>query len=153
VKSQIVSLIIVAIITLGFPSLAAWRPDNFLISTLYNVCAIMFSIGLGLIVTFNMSGVKNLAYVKIIRDSLRRIRNAFLRYFTISTLCLVMGKYFEGQYVIAAIKDINIVFSPMLLFFIMIIYSIIFFIVNFLNVQKLSHDIFDKLYDEQKNSH
>ncbi len=33
-----------------------------LISTLYNVSGIMFSIGLGLIVSFNLSGIRNREY-------------------------------------------------------------------------------------------
>ena len=35
-----------------------------LISTLYNVSGIMFSIGLGLIVSFNLSGIRNREYIK-----------------------------------------------------------------------------------------
>lgn len=41
-----------------------------LISTLYNVSGIMFSIGLGLIVSFNLSGIRNREYIKEIRKNI-----------------------------------------------------------------------------------
>ena len=51
-----------------------------LISTLYNVSGIMFSIGLGLIVTFNLSGIRNREYIKEIRKNIANIRDIFISY-------------------------------------------------------------------------
>ena len=128
-KRQIASLLIVLIITIGLPSFLAWRPDQFLISTLYSVCGIMFS--------------------KVIRKELVSIRNSFLRFFTLSTLCLVLSEYLKEYEFSFEFKSLILKFSPSILFFTLIIYAIVFFIVNFLNVQKLSHDIFDKINQEQ----
>lgn len=125
-----------------------WRPEAFLISTLYSVCGIMFSIGLGLIVTFNMAGVRNKGYIKKIRKSLLVIRNSFLRYFTISTFCLILNEYLKGFEFAWEFKSIVLKFSPSMLFFLLIIYSIVFFIINFLSVQELGHDIYDKVNEE-----
>lgn len=44
-----------------------------LISTLYNVSGIMFSIGLGLIVSFNLSGIRNREYIKEIRKNIHSV--------------------------------------------------------------------------------
>ncbi len=125
-----------------------WRPEAFLISTLYSVCGIMFSIGLGLIVTFNMAGVRNKGYIKKIRKSLLVIRNSFLRYFTISTFCLILNEYLKDFEFTWEFKSIVWKFSPSMLFFLLIIYSIVFFIINFLSVQELGHDIYDKVNEE-----
>lgn len=114
-KRQIASLLIVLIITIGLPSFLAWRPDQFLISTLYSVCGIMFSIGLGLIVTFNMSGIKNINYVKVIRKELVSIRNSFLRFFTLSTLCLVLSEYLKEYEFSFEFKSLILKFSPSIL--------------------------------------
>lgn len=148
-KQLIISMLVVTLITIGPPSFFSWRPDQFLLSTMYSVSGIMFSIGLGLIVTFNMYGVKNYGYIKLIRKELLSIRNSFLRYFSLSTACLIMGEYFKGCEFVFEIKGLIMKLSPAMFFFTLIIYSIIFFIVNFLNVQKLSHDIFDKINQEQ----
>ncbi|AVE42439.1 hypothetical protein AM461_18035 [Providencia rettgeri] len=108
----------------------------------------MFSIGLGLIVTFNMNGVKNKSYINKIRKNLTSVRDSFLIYFVISTTCLVLGQYLNDVDVKFEVKGTVITISPVMLFFSLIIYSIIFFIINFLEVQKLSQDIFDKINQE-----
>lgn len=147
-KRQVISFLLITIITIGFPSIMSWRPDTFLLSTLYTVCGIMFSIGLGLIVTFNMNGVKNKSYINKIRKNLTSVRDSFLIYFVISTTCLVLGQYLNDVDVKFEVKGTVITISPVMLFFSLIIYSIIFFIINFLEVQKLSQDIFDKINQE-----
>ena len=147
-KRQVISFLLITIITIGFPSIMSWRPDTFLLSTLYTVCGIMFSIGLGLIVTFNMNGVKNKNYINKIRKNLTSVRDSFLIYFVISTTCLVLGQYLNDVDVKFEVKGTAITISPVMLFFSLIIYSIIFFIINFLEVQKLSQDIFDKINQE-----
>ncbi len=147
-KRQVISFLLITIITIGFPSVMNWRPDTFLLSTLYTVCGIMFSIGLGLIVTFNMNGVKNKSYIKKIRKNLKSVRDSFLIYFVISTTCLVLGQYMNGVDVTFKVKEMVIIISPVMLFFSLIVYSIIFFIINFLEVQRLSQDIFDKINQE-----
>lgn len=147
-KRQVISFLLITIITIGFPSIMNWRPDTFLLSTLYTVCGIMFSIGLGLIVTFNMNGVKNKNYINKIRKNLTSVRDSFLIYFVISTTCLVLGQYLNDVDVRFEVKGTMITISPVMLFFSLIIYSIIFFIINFLEVQKLSQDIFDKINQE-----
>lgn len=147
-KRQVISFLLITIITIGFPSIMNWRPDTFLLSTLYTVCGIMFSIGLGLIVTFNMNGVKNKSYINKIRKNLTSVRDSFLIYFVISTTCLVLGQYLNDVDVKFEVKGTVITISPVMLFFSLIIYSIIFFIINFLEVQRLSQDIFDKINQE-----
>lgn len=66
-----------------------------LISTLYNVSGIMFSIGLGLIVSFNLSGIRNREYIKEIRKNIANIRDIFISYFIISTLIYITYSYIE----------------------------------------------------------
>lgn len=145
---KIVSLLTIILIAIGCLSLVDARPDSFLISTLYTVSGIMFSIGLGLIVTFNISGVKNKNYIREIRLSLRNIRNSFLVHFGLSTTYLLLNQYLPNSNYSYDIKGITLNFSFPLLLCGLLIYSIIFFIVNFLEVQKLNHDIFDKLNSE-----
>ena len=138
------------ILTITCSTFIEWQPDSFLISTLYSVCGIMFSIGLGLIVTFNMSGVRNTSYRSAIRTELREVRNSFLRYFTLSTLCLILSQYTKDEVYIFDTKWFSITIFPSLILFFLILYSIFFFIVNFLNVQKLNNDIFDTINNENK---
>ncbi|CAG9425269.1 hypothetical protein NVI2019_PEGOAJLN_02481 [Providencia alcalifaciens] len=54
----------------------------------------------------------------------------------------------NGVDVTFKVKEMVIIISPVMLFFSLIVYSIIFFIINFLEVQRLSQDIFDKINQE-----
>ncbi|WP_319927798.1 hypothetical protein, partial [Xenorhabdus littoralis] len=147
---KIVSLLAISLGSVVCSSLIDARPDNYLISTLYTVAGIMFSIGLGLIVTFNMSGVRNKAFINEIRISLKKVRDSFLFYFSISTIGILSTQYTTKKDIIFfIINKLNIVFNVQMLICFVMSFSILFFIINFLDVQKLNHDIFDKINSEQ----
>lgn len=62
-------------------------------NTLYTILAIMFSIGLGLLVTFNLGGIKNRELITRIRKNLKLIRSLYIGYFVIATIFYL----FESQ--------------------------------------------------------
>lgn len=128
--------------------------DDFFMNTIYTVSGIMFSIGLGLIVTFNIQGIKNKTYIKKIRQNLKDVRNTYILYFTISTICFVIDKYLrevDNAIIKGSIISINLTSSFILNFNVavflglLMFYSILYFIINFLAIQDLNDDIFDKL--------
>ena len=124
------------------------KPDGFFLSTIFTVSGIMFSIGLGLMVTFNITGVKNKDYVNYIRISLTKIRNSFIFYFSLSVLSYILDKYLRDkccEITNLTFIGINFQINWPILFFVIMFYSIIYFIVNFINIQKLNNDIFDKV--------
>ena len=128
------------------------QPDEFFNGTIFNVSGIMFSLGLGLIVTFNLSSVKNREYIVYIRKSLNKVRNSFIFYFGITVLCYILDKYFRDKGVISipffSIKNIKIELNFAILFCILMFYSIAYYIVNFLHIQRLNDDIFDKTMEK-----
>ncbi len=114
------------------------------LNTFYNVSGIMFSVGLGLIVSLNYSDVKNKNYLTSIRQNISKIRNIFILYFAIITaLFLFVGKDIS----------INLCFLKIsydVIFSVFSIYTIIYFIVNFLQIQRLNDDISDKKNQEEE---
>ncbi|WP_160341800.1 hypothetical protein [Elizabethkingia meningoseptica] len=117
-------------------------------NTLYTVLGIMFSIGLGLVVTFNLSGVKNRRFIIGIRKNLKALRSLYIVYFTISTFFYLIESQLRAKNnnVINIIDDSKIklefdfsTFTVCLLF-----YSIIYCIINMIELQKLSESIFDE---------
>jgi hypothetical protein len=127
-------------------------PDDFFISTLFNVSGVMFSVGLGLIVTFNANGVKNKTYIKQIRRDVARVRNSFIKYFAISSVFYLMEKYLRDNNLsslIIPIKGFQIHLNCSLFICLFMLYSMAYYIINFLNIQKLNNDIFDKTNDTQ----
>ena len=129
------------------------HPDDFFVNTIFTVSGIMFSVGLGLIVTFNMGGIKNKKYIKLLRGNIDRVRNSFLKYFLISTVCFTADYYLrqKGLNITAInIKDTHFELNWSVLFCLLMLYSIVYYIINFIAIQKLNNDIFDKA-NEQDN--
>lgn len=147
---HLISLFIIVIISFLTSCLFDVRPDEFLLSTLYTVSGIMFSIGLGLIASFNLSSVKNRNYLKKIRLEIQNVRNSFIILFGLSTICLVINQYLPKQDFVISIGKNAIHYSPSIMIGLVMIYSILFFIVNFLEVQKLNNDIIDQVLEEEQ---
>lgn len=146
---RIINVFIIIIISLFASSLMSVRPDPSLISTLYTVSGIMFSIGLGLIVTFNMNGVKNKSYIVEIRKNLNSVRNSFLFYFSLSTIAMIITLYTpKNDITLYNAFSFDIVLNYHMTMCLFVVFSILFFIINFLDVQKLNQDLFDELNKE-----
>lgn len=121
--------------------------DDFFTNTIYTVSGIMFSVGLGLIVTFNISGVKNKTYITQLRNNIDRVRNVFLKYFLLSTVCFILDYYLRQRELNITpfnIKNLHIELNWSMLFCLLMLYCIIYYIINFIAIQKLNNDIFDK---------
>ena len=125
---------ILGCIAIFFSTFKIIHPNNALLSTLYTVCGIMFSIGISLIVTFNLSN----------------IRNSFMWHFTIATLAFVGESYLPVEnlnlYVFQTKNGIQL--NWWTIFFVLILFAIIYFIMNFLALQRLTTDIYDRINEE-----
>lgn len=147
-KIVLSSLIILVITTLAS---SVWdiRPDSFFSSTIFTIAGIMFSVGIGLIVTFNPSGVKNKDYLIQLRSNIEHIRNSFLIHFCLLSVYFIINQYVADKKFDLHFKvHFEITFSFSILFCLLMIYSSIYFVVNFLEIQKLNNDIFDRLNSE-----
>lgn len=133
----------VLVLVLYALSFSSFSVEKETLNTFYNVSGIMFSVGLGLIVSLNYSDIKNKNYLISIRQNISEIRNIFILYFmAITVLFLFVGKDIS----------VNIIFSKIsydVIFSVFSIYTIIYFVVNFLQIQKLNDDISDKKNREE----
>lgn len=121
-----------------------------IISTLYNTIGIVFAIGMGLIVTFSINGVENKDYILNIRKNIRQVRQKFIILFSICTLLFICTDNINHDMIYSGINFSIIVSNFVLLFF---IFSIIYFIVNFIRLQNLNNDIYDRLLQEKNQKH
>lgn len=120
------------------------------LSTLYNVSGILFSVGMGLIIGFNYGGIKNEDYVKNIRFHLNKIRNNFIKLFIILTISYLINVIIPAETTIKIpLTGIKIPYDIDLFIFFQyftatyLIYSFMYFIFTFIEVQKLKDDISD----------
>jgi hypothetical protein len=128
-------------------SLLGVNPGAFVVSTMFTVSGIMFSLGLSLGASFNLNGVKNKIYIDKIRQNLHDITRNFIFLFAMSTFCYVVDDQLRSagenvQHFHLIKWNVDIDFSTTLLC--LILYAIAYYIINFLELRKLNEDIFDK---------
>ena len=151
-----IRLLVIIILTAGIYFLN-FPLSEIIFSTLFTVASIFVSIALTLITTFNFDKIKNLEIYKNIRKNLYRLRNSYLRSFLLLIFVYLLGLYFNrteqlGNLIssITLLKD----YSPVLevyntivskfvtsLALATMLVSICYFIINFLEIQKLKDDI------------
>ena len=150
IRKILIRLIILGSIAVLLSTFKIICPNSDLLSTLYTVCGIMFSIGLSLIVTFNLSNIRNKNYLTKIKSNLRYIRNSFMWYFTIATFAFICESYLPAENLNLYVFQTNkgILLSWWSIFFVAILFAIIYFVMNFLALQKLSTDIYDRVNEE-----
>nr|DAP01784.1 MAG TPA: hypothetical protein [Caudoviricetes sp.] len=130
-----------------------WYLNDYYMNTLFNILGIMFSIAMGLLITFNLQGIKNKRIIDLLRSNIKEVRHSYIKYFAFSTLFYLLEKYLrdKGSNLYAfSIREISITINFSLITVVILVYSIIYFIINFIAMQKLN----DNLYDEvnSKNS-
>lgn len=114
-------------------------PDNVL-STLYTVAGVIFSVGMSLTITPKTDMVTVESMRKKIRASFIRIRDLFIWFFILDTILFIMA---EGDFFPSITVFFNISCGIFLLF------SVAYYIANFISLQKLGEQIEDQVQKEK----
>lgn len=115
------------------------------ISTMYTVAGIMFSIAMSLLVTSNTVGIRNNSIKQEIRYNMRIARNNFIFWFALDTFIYIFSTVELQEF---TVRDYSFKFNSSLFSVCSIVFSIFYFIVNFIQIQKLNRDIEDRLDNE-----
>jgi hypothetical protein len=148
---QTIRIVLLFILFIIISLVCTLRPDDFFVNTIFTVSGIIFSVGLGLIVTFNIGGVKNKKHIKQLRTNINNVRNSFIIYFFITTVSYILDKYLRDSKIILTfihIKNFKIELNWSVFFCLLMLYSIVYYIINFIEIQKLNNDIFDKTNEQ-----
>ncbi len=138
--------IIVIILSIIMSVFIKTVPGEFFISTIFNVAGIMFSVGLGLLVTFNLNGLKNKSIIQDIRNNLKVVRSSFIIHFSMITIVYLLTKLLsDNKFTDISFQKVNLLINWTIVFCILMIYSIIYFVINFFSIQKLNEQIYDEL--------
>lgn len=109
--------------------------------TLYAVCGIMFSIGMSLIVTTTFSKIKNYDTRNKFKREYRLVRNYYIiQFLLVSVLYMLLPKSDE----LISLGEVC-QFSLATFISFDILYSIIFFIVNFIALQNLNSKLDEEI--------
>ncbi|MFK5080645.1 hypothetical protein, partial [Glaesserella parasuis] len=109
---------------------------------------IMFSIGMGIVCTFNPSAIKNPQIFKRVKENIANVRNSFLMYFSLATITFLISQIVHSH-TLSAI-ELTIIFNPETVALLFSLISLIYFIINFLTIQKLIFDIAEKVMKEEQ---
>jgi len=144
----LITILVVTFISLLLSTFLNITAGEFFISTIFTVSGIIFSVGLGLIVTFNMNGVKNKTIINKVRANLNTVRNSFISYFALTIAVYLFDKILidsHNSITNISIWKINVNINWTITFCLLMLYSIMYFIVNFFQIQKLNEQIYDEL--------
>lgn len=137
--SSILAIILAGAISYFVP---VFTVNNTTLNTLYTVAGIMFSIGMSLSVTSNTSGVKNRTIRSRIRRNMKKVRNYFIYQFLFTSLFYIASLYKT------TITIQNFTYRIDVLTLVTIIVSIIYYIVNFIAIQRLNEQIEEAVNDQ-----
>lgn len=156
-KKSIIVILFIILITLIISNVWIIQIESSVLSAFFTVAGIVFSIGLSLIVSFNMTGIENPSFIKNIRSDLYVLKNKYLIYFGFSSAIYLLNEIlFPKQSLslnivtIYELSEYEIVFNIGLLACVSFIFSIIYSVNNMLRTQKLNHDIFDEVLNNKK---
>lgn len=139
---KLFNILLILIITLFFSFFCGERDlPSKLIEIIYTVSGILFSVGMGLVTTFNMGSVKNPIYRSEIKKSITRVRNSFFFYFVFSTSTFILNSI--DIYLFFSMELINKYFNFSVFTLVTIIISIFYFVTNFTAIQSLNQEIED----------
>lgn len=137
-NNRVIRFIVVIIITLVISSIAYLSVNDSVLSTLYNVSCIVFSVGMGLIVSFSLNGVREKGYINSIKKNLDNTRSSFIIEFSFVTFFYILYSYIPN----IVINYIRLDWSCFVAVF--TVFSICFFVKNFIAIQDLKDDIFER---------
>lgn len=140
-RKLILGIVISCLVTIALTTFMPSISLDDKLSTLYAVAGIMFSIGMSIIVTSSFAKVKNTTIRERIQRAFQRVRNSYILYFlTVSILYMFDSDTLEPQHIYWCFS-----FDYSMFVGFCIICSIIFFIINFLDLQKINHQIDEAL--------
>lgn len=122
--------------------------NDVVINTIYTLSGIMFSIGMGIICTFNPSSIKNQSIFQRVKTNIINLRNSFLFYFALSTITFLLNAVLSRYSL--SIKGITIIVDAQIFALLFSLVSMLYFIINFIFVQKLVFDIAERVNKEEE---
>lgn len=145
-----VRLLLIIVVTIPLGSFIGQCSYDSLVSTLYTVVGIVFSVGIGFVSTFDLKDVVNKKFLTEIRLSITKTRNSFISFFALSTIILLVFQYGKDVALpIVEIRGFSIKFDIGIFTVVSLLFSILYFVYNFIDMQKLRDDITDALINEK----
>ncbi len=129
----VVSLLLSCVLGKYYPII-----NDVIVNTLYTISGIMFSVGMGMLCALNFDRVKNNNFYREIKFNLLYVRNIYLIYFLFASLFYIL------YYFLKEFNGVNCITYVWYLVVLFCIISIIYFVYNFVLIQKLNFELSDR---------
>lgn len=143
-----VGILISALLSIILPAvLNIANAPSVVISTLFTVIGVIFSVGMSLIISVSTSGVKNREARDVFRFQLTRIRNRFITVFVIISFLYVFLPA-EGENVewnVLKLNDVVVKINFNTFLVSTLLLGIIYYIVNFYSIQTSVYALEDRI--------
>ncbi len=146
-RKLLVSVIII-LLSICIPTFSALEVKDAFLNTIYTVAGIMFSIGMGVVCTFNPERIKNNSFLKEIRADNLKIRSSYIFFFSFSSILYLINQLFPALKKCFEIKEYQICIDLPIAVVAISAFSIVYYIINFLEIQKLNFQITDRINSE-----
>ena len=124
-------------------------PDKEILSISFILLCILFSVGIGTIVTIELNKIKNVSILKRLKEEIDKLVKTFITYFAISLFLYIAGEQCLGKTGLSTIVVLNISIdlyhSIVCLCFAFIAFVTLYMFQNFIELRKLKYDIIKAL--------
>ena len=144
IKKHFLNIVIFFLISVVLASMSCKMPSDAFMNTIYTISGIMFSIGMGILCTLNPDKIKNIEIYKKIKGNILNVRNTYLSYFCLISIAYILYQLFPNARYGFDVKILVIVVDVAYTTIMLNILGILYFIANFMQLQKLGFDISDK---------
>ena len=110
------------------------------LTTLYTVGGVIFSVGMSIAITHKTDGDTNTEKRRDIRKSYQVVRNSFMYLFAIDTLVFIAAEVLRGTKLESFMGITGALYM---------LISIVYFTLNFIELQKLGNDIEERILKEK----
>lgn len=114
----------------------------------FTVSGIIFSICISQIMSFDLSGIKNSNKYEQFSKSLKNIQESFFTEFAIAAIAFLVLAVFEAKGIYCSLKFWKFTFSLNSELHLLLIFSIIFFLLNYFDLYKNKIQIEEKIREE-----
>ncbi|RPE30816.1 hypothetical protein EC846_1517 [Acinetobacter sp. BIGb0102] len=145
VKKLLVNVSLFLVISVAVASATSKVPNTSFLNTIYTVSGIMFSIGMGVLCTLNPEKVKNEIYYIAIKENVLAVRDSYLMYFFILSFIYLLYQIHPDANFVKDFWKVHIKLDIAYATLFLNILGILYFIANFMQIQKLGFDISDRV--------
>ena len=149
-KRWIFSSIVVLFLSVASSTFFGHEISNEMISLLYSVVGILFSVSMSMIISFNTQGVKNREVKKSLKTQMKRLMTNAIMYFSSLSVLMLIQLFFQQvdtKDVVFAIGPVTFRMSCLLVWYSSL--CIVYYIVNFTHVYELNNNIEEQIDGEE----